>query len=73
MGYATQRYFDDVKVGDELTPVEKGPISPAHVMRWSASSENWHRIHYDYPFSTGHDLPIKNHKAVPYPFASLES
>ena len=55
MGYATQRYFDDVKVGDELTPVVKGPMSPAHIMRWSASSENWHRIHYDYPFSTGHD------------------
>jgi acyl dehydratase len=55
MGYTTQRYFDDVKVGDELTPVTKGPMSPAHIMRWSASTENWHRIHYDYPFTTGHD------------------
>ena len=32
MGYATQRYFHDVKVGDELTPVVKGPMSPAHIM-----------------------------------------
>lgn len=55
MGYTTQRYFEEVKIGDELPPVVKGPMSPAHIMRWSASSENWHRIHYDHPFSTGHD------------------
>jgi hypothetical protein len=75
-------------------------MSPAHIMRWSASSENWHRIH---PYRMGKSdqyvregwarrhrmrdrhsqrqrprkhagsaviiLPIKNGKAVPYPFA----
>jgi len=56
MGYTQpQRFFDDVNVGDDLTLLEKGPMSPAHIMRWSAASENWHRIHYDYPFGTGHD------------------
>ena len=24
-------------------------------MRWSAAMENWHKIHYDLPFATGHD------------------
>jgi hypothetical protein len=26
-----------------------------HLMRWSAASENWHRIHYDESFSKQHD------------------
>jgi hydroxyacyl-ACP dehydratase HTD2-like protein with hotdog domain len=40
----------------------RGPISPMHLMRWSAAIENWHRIHYDWRFATGHDglpdLPV---------------
>lgn len=55
MGYSEQRYFEDVHVGDDLPTVVKGPMSPAHIMRWSAAMENWHRIHYDYPFTTEHD------------------
>lgn len=49
------RWFEDVEVGDELPPVVKGPMSPMHVMRWSAAIENWHRIHYDRPFAVEHD------------------
>jgi acyl dehydratase len=47
--------FEDIAVGHRFAPLVKGPISPAHIMRWSAAMENWHRIHYDWRFATGHD------------------
>lgn len=47
--------FDDFPVGAVLPGLTKGPMSPAHIMRWSAAMENWHRIHYDSRFATGHD------------------
>ncbi len=46
-----QRYFSEIKVGDELSRLQKGPITTLHIMRWSAAMENWHRIHYDAPFA----------------------
>lgn len=49
------RYFDDVSVGDPLDQISRGPMTPVHLMRWSAAIENWHRIHYDLPFATEHD------------------
>ena len=52
---AKQVYFEDIKVGDDVPPLVKGPMSPAHLMRWSAAIENWHRIHYDEVFSKQHD------------------
>ena len=55
-------YFDDVHVGQEIPTIIRGPLSPAHLMRWSAAIENWHRIHYDWKFATEHDglpaLPV---------------
>ena len=48
-------YFDDVTVGQDIPSLVKGPMSTAHIMRWSAAMENWHRIHYDLPFATEHD------------------
>jgi len=48
-------YFDDVSVGDQLGAIDKGVITTTHIMRWSAAIENFHRIHYDHPFATGHD------------------
>jgi Acyl dehydratase len=48
-------WFDDVKAGDELPVLHKGPLTTAHLMRWSSAMENWHKIHYDLPFATGHD------------------
>lgn len=45
----------DVTVGQELPPLVRGPLSPMHLMRFSAAIENWHRIHYDRDFATGHD------------------
>jgi len=45
----------DLVVGARAGELDKGPITTAHIMRWSAAVENWHRIHYDYRFATGHD------------------
>jgi acyl dehydratase len=47
--------FDDVRIGVRIGELDKGRISTAHIMRWSAAVENWHRIHYDWRFATGHD------------------
>lgn len=49
------RAFEDVSAGQEIGPLFKGPLTTAHLMRWSAAMENWHKIHYDLPFATGHD------------------
>ena len=47
--------FEDVRVGDEVGPLAKGPLGTMHLMRWSAAMENWHRIHYDRTFAREHD------------------
>jgi acyl dehydratase len=52
---AAPRYFDDVQVGELIPELVKGPLTTAHLMRWSAAMENWHKIHYDRPFAQGHD------------------
>ena len=49
------RYFEDVAAGDALPALAKGPLTSAHLMRWSAAMENWHKIHYDRPFAIEHD------------------
>lgn len=50
-----RRNFEDVQAGEDLAVLVKGPLTTAHLMRWSAATENWHKIHYDLPFATGHD------------------
>ncbi|GAA5233320.1 acyl dehydratase [Verticiella sediminum] len=47
--------YEDVHPGLELAPLTKGPLGAVHLMRWSASMENWHRIHYDHLFAVQHD------------------
>jgi acyl dehydratase len=47
--------FTDLAVGVELPALVRGPLTTAHLMRWSAAMENWHRIHYDQRFATEHD------------------
>ena len=47
--------FEDVRAGQAVARLELGPLTTAHLMRWSAAMENWHKIHYDLPFATGHD------------------
>lgn len=47
--------FEDLQIGQDIPALMKGPLTPAHIMRWSASMENWHRIHYDRAFAAEHD------------------
>lgn len=49
------RVFEDVAEGDELPPIRTPVLSTAHLVRWSAAIENWHRIHYDQRFAVEHD------------------
>lgn len=55
MSSASTVYFGDVAVDQTIPELSKGPITAAHIMRWSASMENWHKIHYDWKFATEHD------------------
>jgi acyl dehydratase len=48
-------HFDDIAIGARIGTLDKGTITTAHIVRWSAAIENWHRIHYDHRFATGHD------------------
>lgn len=53
--HSEQICFEDVKTGDALPVLIKGPLGTPHLMRWSAAIENWHKIHYDAPFAKDHD------------------
>jgi acyl dehydratase len=44
-----------IEVGAEIPSLVRGPMSPLHLMRFSAAIENWHRIHYDERFAVEHD------------------
>jgi len=48
--------FEDVALGDAPRALVKGPLTTMHLMRWSASVENFHRIHYDRSFAVEHDM-----------------
>jgi acyl dehydratase len=48
-------YFEDIAVGQDIPALVKGPMTTAHIVRWSAAMENWHRIHYDWHYATQHD------------------
>lgn len=52
---ATALHYEDVSVGQDIPVVVKGPMTTAHIMRWSAAMENWHKIHYDWRYATEHD------------------
>lgn len=47
--------FENVAVGDDIPVLVKGPMTTAHIIRWSAAMENWHKIHYDWRYATEHD------------------
>ena len=46
-----QRTFDQVNVGDEITPVVKGPMTTGHLVRWASANGNYARIHWDLPYA----------------------
>ncbi len=48
-------YFEDIQEGMDIPSLVKGPMSPAHLVRWCAATENWHRIHYDQDFAVNHE------------------
>lgn len=47
--------YEDIEVGDSIARLDKGRLTTLHLMRWSAAIENWHRIHYDLPFTLEHE------------------
>ena len=55
MAMGAPRYYEDFEVGTSLPVLTKGPLTTAHLVRWSAAMENWHKIHYDRPFAMEHD------------------
>ena len=44
-------YWDDVKVGDELPPLEKGPIRQIQLTRYAGASGDFNPIHQDDEFA----------------------
>ena len=44
-------YFDDVKVGDELPPLVKGPIEQIQLTRYAGASGDFNPIHQDDEFA----------------------
>jgi acyl dehydratase len=44
-------YFDDVKVGDELPPLVKGPIAQIQLTRYAGASGDFNPIHQDEAFA----------------------
>jgi len=46
-----QRYYEDVRPGDELGP-EYEPVDPVQMFQFSAATFNPHRIHYDKDWAT---------------------
>jgi acyl dehydratase len=44
-------YFEDVKVGDELPPLVKGPIAQIQLTRYAGASGDFNPIHQDDEFA----------------------
>lgn len=44
-------YFEDVRVGDELPPLEKGPIQQIQLTRYAGASGDFNPIHQDDEFA----------------------
>jgi acyl dehydratase len=44
-------YFDDVKVGDEVPPLVKGPIQQIQLTRYAGASGDFNPIHQDDEFA----------------------
>ena len=40
-------YFDDVAVGDTISPRDYGPLTIVDTVRWAGLQENWQHLHYD--------------------------
>ena len=50
-------YFEDVRLGDELPPLVKGPIQQIQLTRYAGASGDFNPIHYRDDVATGVGLP----------------
>lgn len=46
-----QRIFEQIKVGDEIPSVVRGPMTTGHLVRWASVNGNYARIHWDLPYA----------------------
>jgi len=53
---AEQLYYEDIIVGDEITPLVKQPTTRQLVM-WAGASGDYYQIHYDKDFAQSLGLP----------------
>ncbi len=53
---AEQLYYEDIVVGDEITPLVKQPTTRQLVM-WAGASGDYYQIHYDKDFAQSRGLP----------------
>jgi acyl dehydratase len=48
---------DELKVGDEIPRLVKGPITRQHLAEWCAAENDYYRIHYDEHLAKSMGLP----------------
>src|SRR4030042_5832174 len=54
---AAKSSHSNIKVGDTIPPVVKGPITSELMVRWAAGSGDFHPIHYDKDWALREGLP----------------
>jgi acyl dehydratase len=54
---ADQVYFEDVTVGMEIPPLERGVLGIRDVIRFDAAVENYERLHQDYKWCIENGYP----------------
>ncbi|MGE0387115.1 MAG: MaoC family dehydratase [Gammaproteobacteria bacterium] len=50
-------YFDDVKAGDTLPTLTKGPVTRQHLVEWCAAENDYYHLHYDERVAARMKLP----------------
>ena len=50
-------FFEDVKPGDELPTLAKGPITRQHLVEWCAAENDYYHLHYDERVAARMNLP----------------
>jgi len=54
---AARLSFTNIKVGDAIPPVTKGPVTSELMVRWAAGSGDFNPIHYDKDWALNQGLP----------------
>jgi len=49
--------FSDLRVGDELPPLKKGPVTRQHLVEWCAAENDYYPLHYDERVATAMRIP----------------